>query len=167
MYIRGMLRNLDIIKRCLSILDIDYDYIYINHVPTLSVIGPEETIYHRVYSKSENFYDELGEPMSMKEVLEGLIFAHGAKLFIYNNSVYIIDTLYLPQTSIPCKRYEFDTLDYVDTVTINDDAEALDEIQGTPSLAVTSAKNKIKIEFNKYVYSSEENIGVTPENVPM
>ena len=162
---KGMLRNLDIIKRCLSILDIDYDYIYINHVPTLSVIGPQETIYHRVYSKSENFYDELGEPMTMKEVLEGLIFAHGAKLFIYNNSVYIIDTLYLPQTSIPCKRYEFDTLDYVDTVTINNDAEALDEIQGTPSLAVTSAKNKIKIEFNKYVYSSEENIGVTPENV--
>ena len=162
---KGMLRNLDIIKRCLSILDIDYDYIYINHVPTLSVIGPQETIYHRVYSKSENFYDELGEPMTMKEVLEGLIFANGAKLFIYNNSVYIIDTLYLPQTSIPCKRYEFDTLDYVDTVTINNDAEALDEIQGTPSLAVTSAKNKIKIEFNKYVYSSEENIGVTPENV--
>lgn len=162
---KGMLRNLDIIKRCLSILDIDYDYIYINHVPTMSVIGPEETIYHKVYSKSENFYDELGEPMTMKEVLEGLIFAHGAKLFIYNNSVYIIDTLYLPQTSIPCKRYEFDTLDYVDTVIIDNDAEALDEIQGTPSLAVTSAKNKIKIQFNKYVYSSEENIGVTPENV--
>jgi len=161
----GVLLNFDLIKRSLAQLEISYNSIFIASLATVYTVEANETIFHKVFSKAENFYDETNTPMSLKDVLGGLLFSHFCKLYIIDNSIYIVDVSLLNEEQITAKQYNFETLSYVGTSVIKSNHVALDELGTGHSLYMTPAKNKIDIVFNKYVYSSEEQIGATADNV--
>lgn len=158
-------KNIDIIQRCLSALEITYDKIYIASNLYLGLMGAQDSIFHVVYSKAVNFYDESDEPMTMKEVLSDLLFSNLCRLFIYDNCVYIIDVGFLTRETISAKRYNFSTFAYEQDEVIQLGPVVLDELKAEYSIYTIPAKNKIDLSFNKYIYEEDEMIGVTPENL--
>jgi len=161
----GLLLNIDLLKHCLAQLEIPYSFIYISSLSTVHAVGANETLFHKVSSKAENFYDETNAPTSLKEILAGMMFANLCKLYIFDNSIYIIDISLLNKAPITAKKYSFSSLAYIGTEQIKSEHVVLDQLGTGHGLYMTPAKNKINIVFNKYVNSQEESIGVTAENV--
>lgn len=161
----GLINNMELIQYCLAQLEIPYTSIYIASLASVFSVQANETIFHKVFSKAENFYDETNTPMALREVLEGLLFSSLCKLYIYDNNIYIIDIGLLNKETIVAKQYNFSTLAYNGLATIKDGHIVLNELGVGYSLYMTPAKNKININFNKYINPQEEHIGVTIDNV--
>lgn len=92
--LKGVYSQLDILKFCFSKLKIDYDFIYIGLDTYISGVSFATgiNILHKSYIRAENFYDEKDEAFTCKEAVHNILLSLGAKLYIHNNSIYIIDT---------------------------------------------------------------------------
>lgn len=111
---------LEHLKRCFMKLSLDFDKLYIGCTTTADGIEllESETIFHKLYIQSSNFYDEDGEPMSCREVVESIIQPFGLMMIQRDASVYIYDYNTIDSASA-MKCYNFSDLSYLGSVNVS------------------------------------------------
>lgn len=108
------------LKRCFDKLGLPFLKLYIgcSTIPEAVPLLNNETVLHRMYIQSSNFYDEDGEPMSCREVLESILSPFGLMMVQRDGSVFIYDYNTV-KTGGNMKSYDFATLAYTGDVSIN------------------------------------------------
>ncbi len=97
------------LRRCFDKLGIPFNNLYIGCSTTSENInlGSSETILHKLYIQSSNFYDEDGEPMTCREVVDSILKPFGLSLVQYGGDVYIYDlnTIYTNYSELVLMTY--------------------------------------------------------------
>lgn len=142
---------LDIICKALNIVSGDYIKIFESKSNNLSI--------SQIYISERNFYDEDGNPMTYKEILEQIMTYLGYSMIAYKNSIYILDydaiksgvnSYNIFQSSDNFNTYTTTTGELIDSknVTSNDVTET------GASLSLDEVFNKVKIECSLYSFNS-------------
>lgn len=101
------------LKICLEKLALPFNYLYIGCSTTADgiVLENSETILHKLYIQSSNFYDEDNDPMTCKEVVESILEPFGLMMVQRDASIYIFDynTVML---GLDMKKYDYKSLAY-------------------------------------------------------
>ena len=102
------------LKRCFNKLGLPFQKLYIgcSTIPKGVTMTTAETALHVLYIQSSNFYDEDGEPMSCREVIESILQPFGLMMVQRDASVYVYD-LNIVKSGGVMKCYNFDTLSYI------------------------------------------------------
>lgn len=81
------------LKRCLDKLGLPFQNLYIgcSTVPNGIEMAEGETVLHKIYIQSGNFYDEDNEPMTCREVVDSILKPYGLTLIQKGGDVYIYD----------------------------------------------------------------------------
>lgn len=102
------------LKRCFDKLSLPFNKLYIGCTTVAEGVSlsSNETLFHKLYIQSTNFYDEDNKPMSCKEVIESILQPFGLIMVQRDASVYIYDynTIVL---NLKMKVYDFNTLTYL------------------------------------------------------
>lgn len=108
------------IHRGLKMLALPFFKLYIGCSTTLSddTLSALETVLHKTYVMSANFYDEDGEPMTCREVIESILQPYGLMMVQRDGNVYIYDYNTLAG-GLPMKRYDFSSLVYEADESVN------------------------------------------------
>lgn len=102
------------LKRCFDKLAIPFDKLYIGCTTTAEgvTLSTSESLLHKLYIQSANFYDEENAPMSCKEVIKSILQPFGLMMVQRDASVYIYDYNTV-SNGLRMKAYNFDTMTYV------------------------------------------------------
>lgn len=81
------------LQRCFSKLNLPFTRLAIGCSTTADgiTLSADETIFHKLYIQSANFYDEDGKPMTCREVIESILQPFGLMMVQRDASVYIYD----------------------------------------------------------------------------
>lgn len=81
------------LKRCFKKLALPFNYLYIGCSTTAEGIttAASETIFHKLFVSSSNFYDENNEPMSCRDVVSSILEPFGMMMVQRDASVYLYD----------------------------------------------------------------------------
>lgn len=153
------------LKRCFSKLGLPFQKLCIgcSTVPEGISMAVSETALHVLYIQSANFYDEDGEPMSCREVVESILEPFGLMMVQRDASVYIYDLNIIKSGGV-MKCYNFETLSYIGDTAVNVQLGDIGEI-GTmsteASLGFEEMVNNVTITSSLYV--DKENVDVNLE----
>ncbi len=108
------------LKRCFDKLGLPFQKLYIgcSTTPEGVTMTTTQTALHVLYIQSSNFYDEDGEPMSCREVVESILKPFGLMMVQRDASVYIYDLNTVKSGGV-MKCYNFDTLSYIGDTAVN------------------------------------------------
>lgn len=168
-FLDGLYSIIDIIKFCFDKLNIAYDSIGI--FISTSVTGVDliyhETILHSLFVNSQNFYDEEEEALSCKEILNNILVSLGVKLYIHNNTIYIIELHYWGEANLIPTMFVYDTLVYAGYSSILSPfvGYPIQECIGAHTITKAPGKNKISINLNKYCYSNPNEIAISSDTL--
>lgn len=161
------------IKRCFDKLGLPFTAICIGCSTTAEgiTLSNSETVLHKLYVQSSNFYDEDGEAMSCREVVECILEPFGLMLTQRSGNIYIYDYNTIMAGS-RMKSYNFDTLSYMGEVAVNVNLGDLSDIgfSSTDStLGFEEMINNVEISCSPYVKTpfykqSVEKGTLKPEN---
>lgn len=117
------------LKRCFDSLGLSFDKLYIgcSTVPNGAAMSAGETPLHVLHMMSQNYYDEDGEPMTCREVVESILQPFGLMMVQKNACVYIYDYNTV-RGGLAMKRYNFSTFAYEAAETVKFDLGNLVEI---------------------------------------
>lgn len=153
------------LKRCFDRLGLPFQKLYIgcSTTPEGITLSSSETALHKLYIQSANFYDEDGEPMSCREVVESILEPFGLMMVQRDASVYIYDLNIIKSGGV-MKCYNFETLSYIGDTAVNVQLGDIGEI-GTmsteASLGFEEMVNNVTITSSLYV--DKENVDVNLE----
>ena len=110
------------LRRCLDKLGLPFQKLYIgcSTTPDGISLSASDTALHVLYVMSANFYDEDGEPMTCREVVESLLRPFGLMMVQKDANVYIYDYNTLKQ-GLSMKRYNASTFAYEAAETVDFD----------------------------------------------
>ena len=175
----GMTRYLDIFKLCIQKLRIPISHINVGiytypfgstsldaltpgNPPYYSILQEPRSTLHVLFANADNFYDELEQANSCREVLEALLIVLGAKMFYYDGQIYIADIECFQRTPMPFKKYQISNLALVPnyigpaetgTWLIGPSQITSISVQLTPHSSIMKpGKNEAAFHFNKYNY---------------
>ncbi len=127
----GLYTVYDIIQIIFNKLNLPYSNLYIGSSSKIGYkyldefvdlsLDSYESILHRLKVNTFNYYDELDESMTLREILEGILKPLGLKLKInpFNNSIYIFDLNLLKSgNDITLKKYLFSDYSFVEDVIV-------------------------------------------------
>jgi hypothetical protein len=149
----------ELLQICLNKLALPYYYIYV----ALSTTSDQVDIYsgttllHGVYAICENFYNEDGNPESLRTVLESILKGYGATIKQVNNSLYIYDLNAILTSPTSFKKFNGSTYAYISTDSITTNLGDLTTIKFTStnsSLDFVNAINKQVIKYSSYNQST-------------
>jgi len=102
----GIVNQWTVLTRIITQLGIDFNNLYVG-ISTSPPNGPaaSETIFHKINVIDDNYYDEDGEPMSYREVLESILKPYGASIIQWNGDLWIYDINAIVQATSSFKRY--------------------------------------------------------------
>lgn len=157
------------IKRCLRLLDLPFEALCIGCSTVLPDIPIEmsETILHKLFVQSANFYDEDGKPMSCKEVIESVLMPFGLVMVQKDAKVYIYDYNTLKSRSA-MKRYDFDTMEHDGhEVVFSGLGDMLDIgfLSADSTFGFEEMYNNVKITGSIYADTSGEQYGVEKDKL--
>lgn len=153
------------LKRCFDKLGLPFQKLYVgcSTIPAGVSMSTSETALHVLHIQSANFYDEDGEPMSCREVVESILEPFGLMLVQRNASVYIYDLNTVKAGGV-MKCYDFATLAYVGDTAVNVQLGDIGEI-GTmsteASLGFEEMINNVTITSSLYGESKNIDSSVT------
>lgn len=159
------------LKRCFDKLNLPFGKLYIGCTTSITdvTLATNETILHKLYIQSSNFYDEDGEACKCDEVVKSILEPFGLMMVQHNADVYIYDYNTVKNNgSMSC--YDFATLSYISKAPVNfllGDIDALG-ISGTESsLGFEEMINNVKITCSLYgsLGKDSEEKEVTADNV--
>lgn len=107
------------VKRCFDRLNLPFLRLYIGCSTVVEdvALSAAETALHKLYIQSSNFYDEDGEPMSCREVIESILEPFGLVMVQRDACVYICDYNTIKAGGV-MKCYDFGTLAYQGDVAV-------------------------------------------------
>lgn len=152
------------LKRCFNKLGLPFQKLYIgcSTVPEGISLAVSETTLHVLYIQSANFYDEDGEPMSCREVVESILEPFGLMMIQRDASVYIYDFNTIKSGGV-MKCYNFDTLSYVGDTAVSvqlGDIEKIGTMSTEASLGFEEMINNVTITSSLYAEAVNENISL-------
>lgn len=142
------------LKRCFDKLGLPFQKLYVgcSTVPHGVALSADETSLHVMYMMSQNFYDEEGEPMTCREVVESILQPFGLMMVQRDGSVCIYDYNTIKNGGV-MKCYNFNTLAYIgDTavaVTLSD-LSVVGIISQAASLGFEEMINNVTITSSLY-----------------
>lgn len=156
------------LKRCFNKLGLPFQKLYIgcSTVPEGISLAVSETALHVLYIQSANFYDEDGEPMSCREVIESILEPFGLMMVQRDASVYIYDLNTIKSGGV-MKCYNFDTLSYIGDTAVDVQLGDIGEI-GTmsteASLGFEEMINNVTITSSLYAENISESVDLDKKN---
>nr|WP_321523334.1 hypothetical protein [uncultured Macellibacteroides sp.] len=143
------------LQRCFSLLSIPFEKLYIGCSTSAEGIAQaaSETILHKLFIQSSNFYDEDGEPMDCREVIESILEPFGLSIVQRNGSVFIYDYNTIKSGGV-MKCYNFSTLDYVGDTLVDvefGDMYAAGFASTDSSLSFEEMINNVEITSSPYI----------------
>ncbi|MDR1882989.1 MAG: hypothetical protein LBR26_09465 [Prevotella sp.] len=108
------------LKRCFDKLGLPFGRLYIgcSTIANGVSLSSSETILHKLYVQSSNFYDEDNEPMTCREVIESILQPFGLMMVQRGANVYIYDYNTV-KASTAMKCYNFSSLSYIGDTAVN------------------------------------------------
>lgn len=160
--ITGITSCFNVLRTALLKIGLSYNSIFVslalktdvwNLVPTEQV-GATNTPLHVTYTNPTNYYDEKGIAMNCREVLNAVLSVFGAKMFIWENSIYILDLNQLSLNDLPLKQFQFATGAYVATVNVPN-LVTLDELlNGAEGVSMSSGRNSVELTSSLYAFQN-------------
>lgn len=144
-----------VILNCLRKLSIDYESINISLSTTIPNTSISSTLLHTLMVNVANYFDEKGVSMSCREVINAILLPISARLYIYENQVYIIDINSINE-SVTWKKYDFQRLAYLTTTTDNNLININGLYNGEEGVEMQSGKNQVNLKFSKYCYDNPQ-----------
>lgn len=117
------------LKRCFNKLKLPFYKLYIGCSTSANGISAEntETVLHKTFIQSSNFYDEDGEPMTCREVIQAILEPFGLMIVQRDASLYIYDyNTIIGSNSF--KKFDYATMRYESDETIKTELGDLHEI---------------------------------------
>lgn len=133
------------------------------------VIQSGETIFHNVYIKNANFYDEDGTPFTLRKVLESILKPYGAYIIQLRGDIFILDNNSIAKDIydyITVKKYNITTFDYIDTEYYYNKIGDISDIKLAESdftYSIVSAYNKEIISYSPYKIIDLVNLDATKD----
>jgi len=156
----------NVITRCLALTELEYNALYIvtnkqlvEKDDTLVPIIEEETVLHQLLVHQGNYYDELGDPMTLKETVNSILQSLGLQMRLNpkDASLYIYDVNTLAESSdMIVKEYSTTDWSYVAFTTVPHIANIYDirydmDYTGTgQSFTFTDPVNNLQLNYSKY-----------------
>lgn len=143
------------IQRCLHRLNLPFNYIYIGCTTDSSAepTAVNQTIFHTEYVQSVNFYDEDGEPMSCRDVIESILKPFGLTMVQKYGGLLIVDYNTI-KGKLPVKWFNAETGEYAITAPYNFDFGDLYEDKGfastDSSFSFEEMYNNVTIKSSMY-----------------
>ena len=152
------------VKRCFDKLGLPFEKLYIgcSTIPEGITLSSSETALHVLYIQSANFYDEDGESMSCREVIESILRPFGLMMVQRDASVYIYDLNTVKSEGV-MKCYNFDTLSYIGDTAVDvllGDIGEIGTMSTEASLGFEEMINNVTITSSLYAESANENISL-------
>lgn len=116
----GISTLIEQLKRCFDLLSLPFGKLYIGcstSSPDIS-LDSNESLLHKLYIQSSNFYDEDDEPMTCREVMESILEPFGLMMLQKDGDVYIYDYNTLEKSGL-MKCYDFSNLSYIGDKTVS------------------------------------------------
>lgn len=165
----GLDSQFNILKTILSKLDLDIlnTYLYLSTIVTGGLIGVGQTLLNNTYVVNENFYDEDGEPMNCRQVLESILSTYGAFIIQCNGNYYITDIHALASGSLsPVLRYSGTLNSFISEVSISTligDISTIKMAASDANLNIISGINKQLVKYSPYWQSEIVNYDATTD----
>jgi len=156
----GYVNNWTIITNILQKLNITWNAVYVGLSTTSTEItlNSGNTVISATYSNNENFYDEDGNPMNCREVLETILAPFSAYIQIINANIYITDVNTMAQANNQTfRRYNGTTFAYETNVTLNlalGDVSTIDFASNSQTLNILAPINKQKVIYSPYIVNT-------------
>ena len=146
----------NVLTRILGKTTLPYQYIYFASKLICDgvTVGSDETLLHELNANQMNYYNELDEPKSYREVLEMILACYGLQIRQEQGSIFIYEPSMLADASWSAKRFNGTTYAYIDTVSVSNnfdisngdiDWDNEDQVYDT-----RSGYNKQKIRYSPY-----------------
>lgn len=175
----GLITLWELFQRIMGEIGLDHKYYFVSldKVPENTIKATSETPLHLIRVNQANYYDEEGDPMTYREVLEAILLPFGATLLKHDGAVHLLDVDKLAEDSFIRNRYS-NTFIYegVDTVDVNIDISSnatktrfvnadqkLDIVGGYSKQSISYSPYSELTLFNKIDLDNEENRIGTPE----
>lgn len=107
----------DHLRRCLQLLNLPFNKVYLGCSTMTDASGSgrvQDNAFLYSYVMSSNFYDEDGEPMSCREVIESILQPFGLSMVQKGASIYIVDYNTI-HDGLSMRRYDYTTFSYETT----------------------------------------------------
>lgn len=148
-------RLLTQLMRCLSLLGLPLQKLYIGCSTSAEGVSlaVNETLLHKLYVQSSNFYDEDGEPMDCREVITSLLEPFGLTMVQRDGSIYIYDYNTVKAGGV-MKCFDYATLNYIGDTLVDVVLGDLPDIgfaSTEASLGFEEMINNVEITSSPYV----------------
>ena len=154
--ITGISSQIDVLKFILEKMNLPFAgiTIYLSTEATGTTPTDEETLLHVTHIVNANYYNEDGEPETLRTVLESILQPYGAFITQVNGTLFITDVHTIAAgTSVTANRYDSLSLEYYDSVTFNPNKGDVSDIgftSETQTLDIVSGVNKQIVSFSPY-----------------
>lgn len=138
----------NIIHESFKKLNIQFNSINICLSTTIPNTTITETLLHTIHCNKGNYIDEKNISMTCREVINGILLPLSAKLYIFNNQIWIIDINSLLNPVF--RRYSFVTGSYIDIISTKNTHYLNNLYNGDESVELENGKNQINLKFSKY-----------------
>ncbi len=150
----GIVSQWDVLKIILAKLNLPLFYLKVFLSTTHGTIPAQQTIFHTTYVNNDNFYDEDGEPATMRSVLESLLRPYGAFIVQDEGSVTITDLNAVVRTAFTSGHvYSWNTWAYSSSTDLFRDLGDLSTIgfrSSSQLLDIIPGVNKQVIKYSPY-----------------
>lgn len=151
----GVVSFFDVLKEVLIKLGLPLTSIYIGSATTIPgvTIGANETILHKDYAISRNYYDEDYKALDCRSVLEGILKPYCLTVKQVNNELFIYDIETTLSDNPTFKRYSATTFAYVDTVIVTCNQGDIATIGLTSSesvYATIGSYNRLTLKYSTF-----------------
>lgn len=155
----GLKSQWDVLTIILDKIGLNHTYLNVNLSTTFSDFSgsASSTILHETYINCSNYYDEDGEAMTMREVLEGTLRPYGAYIQHIESNLYINDIHSLAGNSATYKQYNFSTKAYVGTYSVSNPTVDISTIKWADSsqrFEMIPGINRQLISYSPYAYDN-------------
>ena len=154
----GIKTKMELLMICIDSIQLPYGDIYVCLSTTFTgqLIEGTTSLLHQSYINCANFYDEDGEPETMRKVLESILAPYGAIVTLLNTDIYIADVNTLASGESVFKRFDGSNGEYVQDVTITLTKDIADiGYMGTGSdIEMSGGKNKQVVSYSPYPFKN-------------
>lgn len=153
---QGLVTQWQVLENCINKLNLPYSNIYVCLSTTSNnfSLNADETLLHKTYCNSQNWYNEDGDPETCRTVLESILMPYAAIILQDNSNLYIIDVNTLAKNTNANFLKFNSSFNYVSTVGINlalGDLSSIKFASNDANFTVIAGFNQQVIKYSPYI----------------